>query len=1299
MRSAAILALLCGLAIVSAWEIGRDAYLFGGIGSTGYHNADLGMDVGASDTCLFLSSGHTSDNMNPNKGPFRTAVIDSQTVSGWRDLSDYKNEIRDVTLGPTLLLANGTVLVLGDNRDDRGTPAYGSFPTDADGVITSASMVGTKYLIVTKLRCQYNIHAHSRGSGSEKLHCVGKTIANHLYVMGANEQGELGGTAATEEAYRMYGNVLDFATFYSVTLVVGQDGVIYGSGKDNGAGLLGTSHTGATVTAFTDLGFGFTDCTEVHGSADTAWAVCGGDLYAWGSNAHGQIGDTATYGTAVDTPTKMEYAVITEGTSLNIAAISGGDDFTVFRTANNPGAATGGRAYILGRTLEDASTVVTTPTLIADNDVVSVDGGVEHVALLHTDGSVTIRGNNAGHCVTGGSPGDTYATTTITREDLSVASTDSHTPPFGRVACGPYQTYLIATPSFTLNQYGAVELAHIDDLPTISPVVDGVDGLFPVTLTGIIDSTDGVQHGKAPFMVTMGISTDQHTLTWDDPNGHEVFIAFNLTEALMLAPMYGAFGVQTNEPDEGESWEYRAAVYSECGCLDEITFSVDGTCGNFDSATLSTVAIDVDGTIQCRYRLNANDGELAVPAGMFSGKMSDECTFYTQLSGGTMPTPLTTHRTYFTLTVQSTINGSPENGGHCEAGETILRAKRKEALAKSWDIFQAGTWAALRTNTSTQVQSWVDLTALYDTDTTTYFWLCVPADADLGDGEGNFVFKLDTDVHGETFFGAFNFTMPPTILTDELLALHLPPQPDGGADNYPGWISLDSFNLDDKSAIISLKGGLLQQVTGFQILPSEMAAKFHGGLVSDTLSPQGANNITFFLATEETDVNDKQLTLNFGEEVEQLSDITPGTSIEFNLAITHMSPIAVIQTNGQFMAVCAIFLIVIGGVFVVTICLAGCFIFAICVTSLGTVLASSLGAGALFVSLRRVKKRSALAAKQFKVLAKVGVDPNNPRYTAIKDYFIEKSRIHLETELARGAAGAVFRASFTPARGGTQRSVVVKMLLGNMQSIGEMLDELAVEVKALRNLHHPNIVEFIGTTIDADVSGGDFENKTRCGILTEFCNEGSLYDYVKRRHKANKPLSMRQVLTLCYDAANGLNFLHTRPQPLIHRDVKPQNVMVATHMGNVIGKVGDVGLVTVTTKGKKLETDVGTPVFLAPEVIGGRNRKTAVYGTKTDVYSFGVMLWFVATDFRNDLPYGDRNTLSMLHAVAKGERPAIPPTCPAWLADLIERSWDVNPDVRPTMKVVMETISKALAKPDTHPVWAPISSKPVNNRQ
>ncbi|XRB12827.1 DUF285 domain-containing protein [Pseudoscourfieldia marina] len=224
--------------------------------------------------------------------------------------------------------------------------------------------------------------------------------------------------------------------------------------------------------------------------------------------------------------------------------------------------------------------------------------------------------------------------------------------------------------------------------------------------------------------------------------------------------------------------------------------------------------------------------------------------------------------------------------------------------------------------------------------------------------------------------------------------------------------------------------------------------------------------------------------------------------------------------------------------------------------------------------------------------ARAGMESILPAASRKPDWYIAPARLEPwpDPDLARlgkGSFGEVLKYRLDGAQ-----VVAVKILKD-----AEARKEFENEANNLHELRHPNILAFFGACSDR---GEDMM------IVTE-CAEGSLADLLRDGTKKDNIAWKNGGLRAILDVSRGVHYMHSRPKPFVHCDLKPANVLMFAN-GNV-AKVADVGI-TKVMHASALSVQPGqTPVYAAPEVRCSR------YGTdeKQDIFSIGVMLEDVLT--------------------------------------------------------------------------------------
>ncbi|XP_036711236.1 serine/threonine-protein kinase WNK2 isoform X5 [Balaenoptera musculus] len=175
------------------------------------------------------------------------------------------------------------------------------------------------------------------------------------------------------------------------------------------------------------------------------------------------------------------------------------------------------------------------------------------------------------------------------------------------------------------------------------------------------------------------------------------------------------------------------------------------------------------------------------------------------------------------------------------------------------------------------------------------------------------------------------------------------------------------------------------------------------------------------------------------------------------------------------------------------------------------------------------------------------------------------------------------------------------------------------EAEMLKGLQHPNIVRFY------DFWESSARGKRCIVLVTELMTSGTLKTYLKR-FKVMKPKVLR---SWCRQILKGLLFLHTRTPPIIHRDLKCDNIFITGPTGSV--KIGDLGLATLK-RASFAKSVIGTPEFMAPEMYEEH------YDESVDVYAFGMCMLEMAT---SEYPYSEcQNAAQIYRKVTCGIKPA-----------------------------------------------------------
>ncbi|XP_064484759.1 leukocyte tyrosine kinase receptor-like isoform X2 [Ornithodoros turicata] len=293
---------------------------------------------------------------------------------------------------------------------------------------------------------------------------------------------------------------------------------------------------------------------------------------------------------------------------------------------------------------------------------------------------------------------------------------------------------------------------------------------------------------------------------------------------------------------------------------------------------------------------------------------------------------------------------------------------------------------------------------------------------------------------------------------------------------------------------------------------------------------------------------------------------------------------------------------------------------------------------------------------------------------------IPRENLTLVKALGQGAFGEVYQGFL----GGTspealELPVAVKTL--PELSSPEAEKDFVTEACIMSKFNHPNIVRFIGVC---------FEKMPRF-IVLELLPGGDLKSFLREsRPKPNTPsqLTMTDLLKLAIDVAKGCQYLEDKH--FIHRDIAARNCLLTTKGPERVVKIADFGMARdiyradYYRKGGKAMLPVK---WMPPEAF-----LDGMFTSKTDVWSFGVLLWEVMS--MGYMPYPGRGNQEVMQLVTSGGRLEPPANCPGPVYHVMTQCWHPTPDERPTFSTILERLGYCIQDPDVTAAPLPVFHRP-----
>ena len=277
--------------------------------------------------------------------------------------------------------------------------------------------------------------------------------------------------------------------------------------------------------------------------------------------------------------------------------------------------------------------------------------------------------------------------------------------------------------------------------------------------------------------------------------------------------------------------------------------------------------------------------------------------------------------------------------------------------------------------------------------------------------------------------------------------------------------------------------------------------------------------------------------------------------------------------------------------------------------------------------------------------------------------------LRVDAVLGRGGGGTVFLATDL----WLGRKVAVKVLADPVARSPELIELFKNEAQALTRVRSDRVAQAYAMGPHAD----------SCWLAMEYVDGSSLAAII-RDHAANRALvPLQRALSILREVATGLAAVHRAK--LVHRDVKPANIVVETHTGRPV--LVDFGLAVADGHRVKGPAIAGTASYMAPEQSFGED-----VSAQTDIYALGVTAFELLT---GELPYRGETMMEVLVKHALEELPRVSTHRPeiAVFDDVIGHALAKRPEDRyPSCDAFVAAIDRALRSFDTRPTVPPLAS-------
>jgi len=252
---------------------------------------------------------------------------------------------------------------------------------------------------------------------------------------------------------------------------------------------------------------------------------------------------------------------------------------------------------------------------------------------------------------------------------------------------------------------------------------------------------------------------------------------------------------------------------------------------------------------------------------------------------------------------------------------------------------------------------------------------------------------------------------------------------------------------------------------------------------------------------------------------------------------------------------------------------------------------------------------------------------------------------------AKGAFGKVYMAKWR------EVNVVVKVV----KATEEEKQDAKCEANLTLRLNHPHVIKLFGITYVKQRKRRNVMEEN-LGIVMEKAEHGSLDEWIGK-------IDRDKLTKIALGIIDGLEYVHS--QKVIHRDIKPKNILMCGPKNDMIPKIADFGVSKVIETVMKTHTTVGQWAYMAPEV-----KLFLHYSFTADIYSLAMTLFEVFNEGLITHSGASNDVKRFIASVHCGSVAKIPTSSkvPEYLRNIIERALNEKPEERPTLDEYRSTL-------------------------